>query len=50
MKLINAINHYFIHDEDEKGTVSDYAWFYGFYSVVFITAIMTVVKLFMIGG
>mgnify|MGYP001159198269 CR=1 FL=1 len=38
-KIIMAINHYFLHDEDEKAHWSDYVWFYGTFGYVGIILI-----------
>jgi len=39
MKLINAINNFFLADEDEHISKSDFMWFYGFYGFILLTLI-----------
>ncbi|MGE6488478.1 hypothetical protein [Paenisporosarcina sp. NPDC076898] len=40
MKVIKAINHFFIAEEGEVIHWSDYAWFYGSYSIVFALVLL----------
>ena len=44
-KFIKNINCYFLHDEDEEAPASDYVWFYGFYFIVFVAILITLINL-----
>lgn len=43
MRLIRALNHYFLSEDEEEITGSDLIWFYGFYGICFIIVAYTVI-------